>query len=132
MGGAGLGQRQVETRPVSGTVYGDIAAERFPKAKIQTFGTESALYNALVEGKITAAIASTPAPDIWKKRSSNLKIALDDPLAKFGEAMAVRRGDQEFLNYLNTWVRYYRNSDLLKGEYKRWFVDMEWMQEIDE
>lgn len=115
---------------VAGTVYGDIAAQNFPMAKVQTFGNELELFNALSEGKVTAAIASTPVPEIKARLSGGkLKVALKEPLAKYGESLAVRPGDTEFLNYLNTWVRYYRNSPWLSSEYKKWFVDMDWLEE---
>lgn len=115
---------------VAGTVYGDVAAQHFPKAKAQAFQTELELFNALMEGNITAAIASTPTPEIKAKLSGGkLKVALKEPLAVYGESLAVRPGDAEFLNYLNTWVRYYRNSPWLNTEYKKWFVDMDWLEE---
>lgn len=118
---------------VAGTVYGDIAAEKFPNAKVQTFGNELDLFNALNEGKVTAAIASTPAPQIQAKLSGGkLKVALKEPLATYGEAIALRRDDLEFLTYMNTWVRYYRNSEWLNAEHRRWFVDMDWLKDVEE
>ena len=117
---------------VAGTVYGDLAAANFPKAKTQTFAQELDMLTALNEGKITAAIASTPAPEIYVKLGGKkLKVPVKEPLAKYGESIAVRKGDQELLNYLNTWVRYYRTSDWLQAEYKKWFVDMNWLNDVE-
>lgn len=117
---------------VAGTVYGDIAASTFPNAKTQTFGEELEMFAALQEGKIMAAIASTPAPEIYHRLSDKkVKVAIKEPLARYGESLAVRRGDAEFLNYLNTWVRYYRDSDWLRNERSKWFVEMDWLKDVE-
>lgn len=117
---------------VAGTVYGDIAARHFPNAKTQIFGEELEMFAALQDGKIMAAIASTPAPEIYQKLSNKkVKVAIKEPLARYGESLAVRKGDMEFLNYLNTWVRYYRDSEWLHNERNRWFVEMDWLKEVD-
>ncbi len=115
---------------VAGTVYGEIAARNFPKAKAQSFGQEADLYKAVADGTITAAIASTPGPEIAVRLyDKKVKVALKDPLAELGETFAIRRGDGDFLNYLNTWIRFYRNTEWLKKEYDQWFVDMDWLKD---
>jgi polar amino acid transport system substrate-binding protein len=115
---------------VSGTVYGSIAADKFPKAKAEAFDVEADLYQAVAEGKITAAIASTPGPEFAiKTHDKKLMIALKQPLGELGESFVIRRGDGDFLNYLNTWIRYYKNSPWLNDEYQKWFVSMDWMKD---
>lgn len=115
---------------VAGTVYGEIAARKFPKAKTKAFDQEADLYKAVADGEITAAIASTPGPEIAVKLyDKKVKVALTEPLDELGETFAIRRGDGDFLNYLNTWIRYYRNTEWLKDEYSQWFVHMDWLKE---
>jgi polar amino acid transport system substrate-binding protein len=114
---------------VAGTVYGEYAKNKFPKAQTKTFGEESDLVTALENGDITAGIVSTPAPEFASKLTAGkVRRVLKEPLGRLGESFAIRRGDTDFLNYLNTWVRYYRGSNWLKSEYQKWFVEMDWMK----
>lgn len=53
-----------------------------------------------------------------------------DPLGKLGESFAIRRGDTDFLNYLNTWIRYYNQTGWLQTERQRWFEQDDWLNQL--
>jgi polar amino acid transport system substrate-binding protein len=116
---------------VSGTVYGEYAKDHFPAAKTKTYDVEIDLITALNNGEINAGIVSTPVPDFASKLTKGkVKRVLKDPLGRLGESFAIRRGDTDFLAYLNTWIRFYRGSTWLKDEYKKWFVDLTWLKDV--
>lgn len=116
---------------VNGTVYGNYIKEDFPMAKTQVFEQESELFQALADGKIEAGIASTPAPEFaMKLHKDKFFRPFSDPLGKLGESFAIRRGDTDFLNYLNTWIRYYNQTGWLKTERKKWFESDSWLNQL--
>lgn len=116
---------------VAGTVYGDYARDHFPNAKTKTYEQELDLITALNSGELTAGIVSTPVPDFASKLTEGkVRRVLKEPLGRLGESFAIRRGDTDFLAYLNTWVRYYQGSSWLKNEHRRWFVDLDWLNEL--
>lgn len=116
---------------VKGTVYSDYVKENFPSAKIQTFDQEDELFQALSEGKLEAGVASTPGPEFAAKLyKDKLFRPFGEPLGRLGESFAIRRGDTDFLNYLNTWIRYYGQTGWLKEERKKWFESDDWLNQL--
>lgn len=116
---------------VSGTVYDELAKARFPKAKIQYFDEEAAMMEAVGEGKINAAMASTPGPEFAMKHGgARIFRPLADPMQIMDESFVIRKGDVDFLNYLNTWIRYYERNGWLKERRKYWFEDTDWADRL--
>lgn len=116
---------------VSGTVYDELAKARFPKAKIQYFDDEAAMMEAVGEGKINAAMASTPGPEFAMKHGgARIFRPLADPMQTMDESFVIRKGDVDFLNYLNTWIRYYERNGWLKERRKYWFDDTDWADRL--
>lgn len=116
---------------VSGTVYDELAKARFPKAKIQYFDDEAAMMEAVGEGKINAAMASTPGPEFAMKHGgARIFRPLADPMQTMDESFVIRNGDVDFLNYLNTWIRYYERNGWLKERRKYWFDDTDWADRL--
>lgn len=116
---------------VSGTVYDELAKARFPKAKIQYFDDEAAMMEAVGEGKINAAMASTPGPEFAMKHGgARIFRPLADPMQTMDESFVIRKGDVDFLNYLNTWIRYYERNGWLKERRKYWFENTDWADRL--
>lgn len=116
---------------VSGTVYDELAKARFPRAKIQYFDDEAAMMEAVGEGKINAAMASTPGPEFAMKHGgARIFRPLADPMQTMDESFVIRKGDVDFLNYLNTWIRYYERNGWLKERRKYWFEDTDWADRL--
>jgi len=112
---------------ISGTVYGNYAASEFPKAKTQMFDDEASMIEAVGNGTISAAIASKPGPEFAIKHS-NGKIykPFSKPLGEMDESFAIRKGDIDFLSYLNTWIRYYERNGWLEKQRNYWFEGTDW------
>lgn len=117
---------------ISGTVYGDYAASEFPKAKTQFFDDEAAMIEAVANGTIAAAIASKPGPEFAVK-NSNGKIykPFSKALGEMDESFAIRKGDVDFLNYLNTWIRYNERNGWLEKQRSYWFEGTDWKTLIE-
>ncbi len=116
---------------VSGAVYESIARSEFPKAKIQLFDNEAELMEAVGTGAINAAMASTPGPEFAMKHGgARIYRPLADPIETLDESLAIRKGDVDFLNFLNTWIRYYERNGWLKAKRAYWFENTEWADQL--
>lgn len=51
---------------------------------------------------------------------------LADPMLTMDESFVIRKGDVDFLNYLNTWIRFYERNGWLKNKRKYWFENTDW------
>lgn len=116
---------------VSGTIYGDYVTDNFPKAKQQMFEDETAMLEALADGKIAAGISASPTPEFVSKHSDGkIYKPFRSALGQLGESFAIRKGDVDFLNFLNTWIRYYEETGWLKRERKYWFENTDWADKL--
>lgn len=116
---------------VSGAVYESIARAEFPKAKIRLFDNEADLMEAVGSGAINAAMASTPGPEFAMKHGgARIFRPLADPISTMDESLAIRKGDVDFLNYLNTWIRYYERNGWLKAKREYWFEGTDWADQL--
>jgi len=107
------------------------AEHAFPQARLQTFEDDESLLQALLEGEVHAAVGSSPAPEIFAAGAPEaLFLPLAEPLERHGEAFAIRKGDADFLSYLDTWIRYYEENGWLEDRRDFWFHSLEWQDRL--
>jgi polar amino acid transport system substrate-binding protein len=128
---AGFDRPEVTIAVRAGAIGEDIARRSFPKAKIQPFDDEDALIDAVLTGKVTAGVGWSPAPEFLSaKAGDKLFVPLADPLARSREAFAVRKGDPDFLFFLDTWIRYQQDTGWLAEKHKYWFDGFAWEDQL--
>jgi polar amino acid transport system substrate-binding protein len=112
---------------VEGMTAEDLAAMAFPKAQLQTYTEDSALFSDLVAGRLTAAVADSPRLDILAKLyPSAVTVPAVGALGTFPAAFAVRRGDMDFVNYLNSWIAAHSADKWIEGRRNYWFKTTDW------
>jgi hypothetical protein len=52
------------------------------------------------------------------------------PLSTFPAAFAVRRGDMDFVNFLNFWIGSRNAKGWLESRYAYWFKSMDWAKDL--
>jgi ABC-type amino acid transport substrate-binding protein len=62
-------------------------------------------------------------------RSRGLK-SLPGPVPNYG-GLAIRKGDTDFLNYLDTWIRVQQLHGWLDERKAYWFESDDWFEQID-
>jgi polar amino acid transport system substrate-binding protein len=118
-----LAQAGVSIGVIDGTADAEAAKRVFPKAKVEPFAETPDLVKALTDGKVTAVVVSSPMTEFLVERSADAFARLPEPIGTQREGLVVRRGDLEFLAYLNTWVQA-RTDDLwLATHVRRWFKE---------
>ena len=125
---AGLGSVSAYDAPgvriavMPGTMQAAVAARRFPRATIVAVDGDTANDIALVvSGKAHAALVPTFAPAALVAQAGDvLVLPTPDPLQRTHTAMAVRKGDPDFLNTLDSWLTYQRGAGWLDERAAHW------------
>lgn len=115
----------------AGTLYVEIAKRNFPQASIKEFNEEAAAIEAVEKGELSAAIAASPRPEIDAMRfPDKMFLPLAQPLSTQGEAFAVRKGDPDFVNFLNSWIKYHQQNGWLEDRRTFWFKTLNWANDL--
>ena len=110
-----------------GTTAAEAAKNFLPNAKKLLFDEESQTVQELLNGRVHALVASNPLPfTLAKEYKDKLYLPLRDDFTKEPIAFAVRKGDLDYLNWLNNWVRVNMSKGWLQNRYQYWFFTKEW------
>ncbi len=106
---------------------GDIAAKRYlSKAKLRLFETESEGAIEVVNGKADAFIYDLPFNAVYSSQNPGKLVHLDTPFTYEPLAWGVRKGDPDFLNWLNNFMRQIQGDGTYDKIYAKWFESSEW------
>jgi polar amino acid transport system substrate-binding protein len=111
---------------------GEQATKRMiPNAKYISYETEQEGVLEAVNGKIDAFIYDMPynAAAISQRGQGKL-IHLDTPFTYEPLAWAVRKGDPDFINWLNNFLNQVKNDGTYDKIYHKWFVSDTWRKEL--
>ena len=87
----------------------------------------------VLEGRAHAYLAGMPlARSLALKHSDKIDVPIAEPLVAQSEAIAVRRGEQSLLNFLNAWVTAKQTDKWLPTTRDYWFETMDWASESKE
>lgn len=106
-----------------GTTQEAIARRLFPQARLMRVDANADYLDPVVQGHAHAAMVPTFAPEeVIGADGDKLVLPLAEPLASTVTAFGVRKGDPDFLNFLDSWLRFQRDSGWL-GERARYWSD---------
>jgi polar amino acid transport system substrate-binding protein len=109
------------------------AAKRFmPKATLRLFDDEAQALQEVLIGKAHAMIASAPFPAHQAIRHDN-KLFLplgETTFTKEPIGFAIKKGDPDFLNFLNNWIIITSAEGWLQARHDYWFKTLDWEQRI--
>ena len=126
-----LNNEKVYITAVKGTVSASLASKIFPKAKLDIRKTEKDASAAVINGVVHAFIAPSPIPQfISLKHSDTVDLPLKNPLLTTREAFAVRKGDQEILNFLNAWIIAHEADEWIESVHEYWFNSLKWQRQV--
>ena len=114
-----------------GTTAAEAAKNFLPKANILFFDEESQTIQELLNERVHALIASNPLPfNLAKEYSDQLYMPIKEDLTREPISFAVKKGDPDFLNWLNNWVRFTSSKGWLQNRYEYWFYTNDWENQI--
>ena len=108
-----------------------MAATTLPNARIRVYDEDSDLFQDLINGELDAAVADSPRPELVAKQfPATVVLPPMLPLSTFPAAFAVRRGDMDFVNFLNSWIGSRTANGWLERRRAYWFKSMEWAKDL--
>jgi polar amino acid transport system substrate-binding protein len=114
-----------------GTTAAETAKNFLPNAKKLFFDEESQTIQELLNGRVQAVVASNPLPfNLAKEYADTLYLPLSDDFTKEPISFAVRKGDPDYLNWLDNWVRVTMSKGWLQNRYQYWFYTSEWENQL--
>ncbi len=116
-------------------VTGEIAARKFFKnAKILTFETEADAASEVLNGKADAMVYDQPYNVLFMSdKGAGKLVHLDQPLTYEPLGWAIRKGDPDFLNWLNNFLRQMKEDKVVNFHanlYNKWLVDTKWLKRV--
>jgi polar amino acid transport system substrate-binding protein len=109
----------------------DIASNAFPNAQLKTYPESADIFSDLLDGKIVGAVADSPRPEIIAKLfPDKVDLPSTKVLATFPAAFAVRRGDMDFVNFLNSWIEARTVNKWLENRRNYWFRTTDWEKRL--
>jgi len=116
-------------------VTGEIATKKFfKKAKIITFETESDAASEVLNGKADGMVYDQPYNILFMSDKGKDKLVhLDTPLTYEPLGWAIRKGDPDFLNWLNNFLRQIKGDKVVDFHEKlneKWLRDTSWLKRV--
>jgi polar amino acid transport system substrate-binding protein len=116
-------------------VTGEVATRKFyKKAKIVTFETEADAASEVLNGKADAMVYDQPYNVLFMSdKGKGRLIHLDTPLTYEPLGWAIRKGDPDFLNWLNNFLRQMKEDKVINFHeklYQKWLVDTKWLKRV--
>jgi len=111
---------------------GEQAIKRMiPKANYKSFEVESEAALEVLTGKADATVYDLPFCATFMAQQGEGKLVfLDEPFTFEPLAWAVRKGDPDFLNWLNNFLRQIKNDGRYDRIYNKWIKSTEWIKDV--
>jgi polar amino acid transport system substrate-binding protein len=110
-----------------GSSQESLAGRLFPKATLVKIEGDADPVAPVLEGKAHALLVTTPTPKLVVNQAPDkLYQPFEEALQVTTAALAVRKGDPDFLNYLDSWIAFQREGGWLADRQNYWFRTTDW------
>lgn len=125
-----LDRKEVTIAVVADTLAANAAGTFFDNANVIAYATAELAEKEVVDGRAYAYVASLPEVSFLAMRNTAaIDVPMNKPLIAASEGLAVKKGEQELLNFLNAWVTAHHSDRWLESTRDYWFQTMDWMQD---
>lgn len=112
-------------------VTADFATKKYmPKAELKLFETEPEAAMEVVGGKADAFVYDLPYCAIFYAQHKKQLAFLDEPFTYEPLAWAVRKGDPDFINWLNNFLAQIKGDGRYDMIYQKWFESDAWLEQV--
>jgi polar amino acid transport system substrate-binding protein len=113
----------------AGTAQEHVAGRLLPKANLVKVEGDADHLVPVIEGKAHAALVpALSAQVLLRQAPDKLTLPLDKPLSSVSAALGVRKGDPDFVIFLNTWLSLQRDEGWLHERALHWSTSTEWLK----
>lgn len=114
-----------------GSTTTTVAQRMMPNATIRQFEDEALMIQEVINGRAHAFLASAPRPQFEiLANPDRLFLPVETPLIRSVEAMGMRKGDPDFLNFVNNWIYLRQQDGWLQARRHYWFETREWADKV--
>ena len=122
-----LNNMGVTITTVADTMAASVGRTLFDRANIKVFATKEPAEKAVIEGSAHAYLAGVPEVQFLVLRNpAKLDLPINEPLVASSEALAVKKGEQQLLNFLDAWVTARQTDSWLATSRDYWFGTLDW------
>lgn len=124
---AQINRKAIVVATVEGNYSQAVAKRLFPDATHRVFSVEKQAETAVMAGDVHVYITNFPAAQrLVKAHQGMLDLPLEKPLAESKAAFAIKKGDADWLNFLDSWVISHQADGWFKHLYQYWFNGSAW------
>ena len=111
---------------------GEQAIKKYiPKATYKSFETEAEAGLEVINGKADALVYDLPFCGIlYGSQGKGKTVFLNKPFTYEPLAWAINKGDPDFLNYLNNFLRQSKGDGFYEKAYNKWIIGSNWKKEL--
>ncbi len=112
---------------------GEQAIKKYiPKATYKGFETQGEAGLEVISGKADALVYDLPfCGFLYGSQGKGKTVFLNEPFTYEPLAWAIKKGDPDFLNYLNNFLRQSRGDGFYDRMYKKWITGTKWKAELE-
>ncbi len=117
---------------VTDTLAHSVARTFFERANIKVYPTNVLAENEILEDRAHAYVASVPEINFLALMNARkVDVPITEPIMASSEGLAVKKGEQELLNFLNAWVVARQTDKWLGATHESWFNTVEWVPDLN-
>ncbi len=114
-----------------GTTGEQATKRKIPKCTYKSFETETEAFLEVINGKADAYVYDQPnCVVLMAQQGAGKVVFLDKPFTYEPLAWAINKGDPDFLNWLNNFLRQIRNDGRYEMIYNKWIKSTAWYKGI--
>ena len=122
-----VNQESVVVATVAGSAAEELVQSLFDQATMLSVKTAEEGRDAVLDGSAAIMVAATPQPEFLALlHPDKLDLPLSKPLLTYKAGLAVSKGEQELLNFLNAWVTAREADHWLEATHDHWFDSLDW------
>lgn len=128
-----LNDPQIVISTVADTLAYSVSQTLFDRADVKVYPSQTLAEKEVLDGRAHAYLAGMPEVRFLALRNSAaIDLPIAEPLLASSEALAVRKGEQELLNFLDAWVTARQTDKWLATSHDYWFGTLDWVSQMKE
>jgi len=122
-----LDDERVIVVAVADTLALNVSRTFLPEANLRIAATAEEAEKMILDNQAHAYLATEPEVNFLAiQNAAKVYVPLPEPFMASAEALAVKRGEQQLLNFLNAWITAHQTDRWLIATRRYWFETMAW------
>jgi len=115
-----------------GTTGEQAIKKMIPKATYKGFESEAEAGMEVINGKADALVYDLPfCGFLYGSQGKGKTVFLNQPFTYEPLAWAINKGDPDFLNFLNNFLRQTKGDGFYERTYNKWIIGSDWKKELE-